>query len=164
MGPSDFAWRICSWHGAAPALLLLRVGLEAQASLIVAASDLKVVRLLRDAIRTADIASGKFGPLGTLPGCAREKVHPTPRFESRPVHHPDPRIEPRQTIHLRDRVELQPHPTPVEPEQPVRCRSPIKPVWRTMPTENAIEPRPIIKLIVQRPDIVSKGSLIDFFI
>ena len=34
------------------------MGLEAVASLIVAASDLAVVRLIRDAIRTADIASG----------------------------------------------------------------------------------------------------------
>jgi hypothetical protein len=132
--------------------------------LIVAALDLKLVRLLRDAIRSADAAGRKFGPSAAIE--PRLRIHPEPRFEPRRVIHPTPRYEPRPVIHPRPRVEEQP---PINPPcEPVRCLPKLpalfQPPWRIMPWENPIPPAPKVKLNICRVDVVSKGSLIDIFI
>ena len=142
----------------------------ADVGLIVAALDLKLVRLVRGAM--APNPNGKpvafIGPAPTnarfLP---RPVVHPTPRFEPRPVIHPTPRFEPRLVIHPRPRVEPLPCACepPHEPEMPARSKSPIEPPWKVLPWEQPPgQPAPKVKLAIYRPDVVSKGSLIDFFI
>jgi hypothetical protein len=143
------------------------MGLESQAALLVAASDLKVVRLLRAAMGTGICRATPLGPApnprfdGFEP---RPKIDPTPRIEPRRVIHPTPRFEPRPVLHPRPRVEPLPITAPVEPEQPIRVRSPIEPPWKQLPWETPVAPRPQIKLIVRQPDTVSKGMLLDMFL
>jgi hypothetical protein len=130
--------------------------------------DLKLVRLLREAIRNADLAGGKIGPLGTVLApqpCPhpRHRVHPTPRFEPRPVIHPTPRFEPRPVIHPSPRLEPQP---PCAPPEPQRCHRPatLPPPWRTPVWKTAVPPAIQVKLHVHRTDVQNKGSLIDLFL
>jgi hypothetical protein len=147
------------WHG---------VGFESIAALAVAKLDLELVQLLRDAIRTADIAGGKLGPGGTIsPGPRiepRKRIEPTPRFLPRKVIHPTPRFEPRFVVHPTAKVELQPAPAAADPEQPPRCPSPIRPPWKQL-AWNAPIPKSVQPKVVQyRTDIQNKGSLLDLFI
>jgi hypothetical protein len=142
------------------------VGLDA--ALIVAASDLKVVKLLRAAMGTG---GGRATPLGPAPTfhcdtfCPRRRIEPTPRIEPRKVIHPTPRFEPRPVIHPRPRLD-QPLAlsAPVEPEQPIRSHNPIQPPWKQLPWEMPIPAAPKIKVVVHRTDVVSKGLLLDMFI
>src|SRR5437867_3758963 len=76
------------------------MGIDSGVNLLVASVDLQLVRLLRDAIRTADLSSGKGGgPLGSVGIGPRPTATPTPRINSRPVIHPTVRIEPRMSAH-----------------------------------------------------------------
>src|SRR5207253_3021867 len=133
-----------------------------QASLIVAASDLKVVRLLRDAIRAADLSGGKAG-------APRTAVSPPEHFhtrqqqgiEPRPVVHPTPRFLPRPVFHPHPRLEATPSATPPEkPDQHDLHRLPICPkaFW-----DLPVPPTPKIQVHLLRPNVIHKGSLIDFF-
>ena len=140
----------------------------ANVGLIVAALDLNLVRLVRGAM--ADNPNGSpVSGLGPAPNPtllhARRRVEPEPRFEPRPVIHPTPRFEPRPVIRPEPRVELLPCEPPHEPEMPVRSKSPIEPPWKVLPWEQPPEPpAPKVKLAIYQSDVVSKGSLIDFFI
>jgi hypothetical protein len=145
------------------------VGLEGAANAIVAMSDLIVVRLLRDAIRTADLSSAahggaavplrRDGPIGAhanVQPAPHLKVHPSPRFEPRPVIHPTPRFEPRVVV-----------PAPTYTCDPVPCHrrnNPIEPVWRKPVWEIHTPPPAKVKVNLHRTDVAHKGSLIDLFI
>ena len=136
-------------------------------SLIVAALDLKLVRLLRGAM--ADNPHGQpvsgLGPAPTnLSFGSRPRVEPEPRFEPRKRIEPTPHFEPRPVIRPEPRVEPPLCEAPHEPEMPSRLKSPIEPPWRVLPWEQPVQPAPKVKLTIVRPDVVSKGSLIDFFI
>jgi hypothetical protein len=122
-------------------------------------------------MRAADLASGGVQtPVGIIekPGVGpRFQFTPTPRFEPRRVYHPQPAFDRRDTIHIQPRVvdDLPPPPkAPLEPEMPSRLKSPIQPPWKILPWKTPVPPQPQIKVIQRRPDIVNKGSLIDFFI
>lgn len=170
--------RFCEWHGksCASPLLKLRVDFAAQANLIVAMSDLKVVRLLRDAIRTTALAAGGVpGPLGTVinpkhvggsSGASGSRLHASDQLAPRQVFHPTPRYEPRPVYHPTPRIEPCPPPilVPLEPECPFRVESPIKPPWRIPLWQIPPQPVPQIKVIQHRTDVKHKGSLIDIFI
>jgi hypothetical protein len=150
-------------------LLLPGVGLEGAASAIVAMSDLIVVRLLRDAIRTADLSSAGHGgspiPLKrngpsevrrVLGPAPRLKAHPEARIEPRPVIHPTPRFEPRVVV-----------PAPVYSCDPSPCHrrnNPIEPIWRKPVWEIPTTPPAKVKVHLHRTDVAHKGSLIDLFI
>ena len=129
-----------------------------------------MVRLLRDAIRQADLAGGKVGPLGTHVAQqpnpqARRRVEPEPRIEPRKRIEPTPRFEPRRVIHPRPRVELEPPGCPTPP-RPCGCQkpSPLRPPWR-MPVWKVVPaPAPQVKVHIHRTDVIHKGSLIDLFI
>jgi hypothetical protein len=141
------------------------VGLEAIASLIVAASDLEVVRLIRGAIRTADISSGKGG--GLTPAAViepRVRIHPEPEILPRPRIHPTPRFEPRPVYHPTPRLELKPAPAAADPERPPRCPSTIQPPWKQLVWQMPIPPRATLKVVQYKTDIPHKGSLLDVFI
>jgi hypothetical protein len=140
-------------------------------SLLVAALDLKLVRSIRDAIRTADIHSGRTGPRGTFPPLEpspRKQVEPEPRFEPRVVYHPTPRFEPRPVVHCRpiavepcDRQTL----APLEPEpQPCRTKCPLPAPWQESVWKTPIPAASEVKVHLHRTDVVHKGSLIDLFI
>ncbi|HEY7116959.1 MAG TPA: hypothetical protein VH475_10255 [Tepidisphaeraceae bacterium] len=144
------------------------VGVESHIELLVAALDLKMVQLVRDAMRTADRATAK--ELGVLEPAARFEprvvYHPTPRFEPRPVYHPTPRFEPRPIVHPTPRV-VDPPPAvcpPREPECPRISKPVFVPPWKVMPWENPPQPALKVKVIKLQPDRVRKGSLIDCFI
>ena len=139
-------------------------------SAIVAALDLQLVRGLRAALQD-DIRHGVH-PLGPAPTSQflgrhrhepepviepRRHIHPTPHFEPRPVHHPEPKFAPREA--------LDPHacpPCPPLPEDPGGTCA-IQPPWKVRPWEQPVPIKREVKVVVVRPDIVSKGSLIDFF-
>lgn len=147
------------------------MGLEANVSLIVTTLDLQLVRLLRDAMKTTPTAA-------TLSGAAlqpadrfepRPHLHPQPAIESRPHIRPAPRFEPRPVVHpIRRAVPLPqcagaPPAGVAAPAKPT-LPNPIQPPWKLLAWRTPIPPKPQIKVTIYRPDIVSKGSLLDFFI
>lgn len=140
------------------------------AGLIVALSDLKVVQLLTSGMSAVNGAgSGSVGPLGNINSrqiAPRRQVHPTPHFNPRPVVDPTPRFDPRPVIHVQPQLVEKPvpSPAPVEPEKACRFKSPLDPPWKILPSEMPVEPAPKIKVNIVRPDIVNKGSLIDFYL
>ena len=135
-------------------------------NLIVATLNLKMVRLIRDAIRTADAAAVLPGERVLSRELARRIDVPERRFLPRPVIHPTPYFAPRPVIHLRPRVEEQPPVCP--PREPLKClpKKPaaLQPPWAVVPWEKPIQPAPKVKINIRRTDVISKGSLLDFFI
>lgn len=135
-------------------------------SLITAALDLQLVRLLRAA--TADDAAmltqarpSCQPPPEILP---RRRIHPTPKFEPRPVVHPSPRFESRPVISPTPEEALLPPPQCVPDHAPCHGKLAIQPPWKVLPTEKPSQVAQPVKVVVHRPDIISKGSLIDLFI
>ena len=135
-------------------------------SAIVAALDLKLVQGLRAALQD-DVPRGVH-PLGPAPNQIlprpriepnpviepRQRITPAPRFEPRPVYHPAPRFEPRG--------HACPPPEAPLPEDP-GGKCPIEPPWKVRPWETPVPIKLEVKVVQLRPDIVHKGSLIDFF-
>jgi hypothetical protein len=155
------------------------VSSDALPSLLVAALDLNLVRLLRDAM--ADTGPGRGTPateLGPAPTLIerRFRIEPEPEIGPRKRIEPAPRVEPREVVRLPDRYEpsgcdpavvVVPVPVPVECCGTYKRPPAIEPPWRVLPWEQAPEPAPVrpkVKVEVRPPDIVHKGSLIDFFI
>jgi len=139
------------------------VALDANFELLFAALDLSLVKLLRDAIRTTEIAGAKEnGPLHPQVDILdRQRLHPTPYYAPRPVIHPMPRYEARPVIHPTPRVEPAP-PIPCPPEPcPRASKSPFVPPWKVLPWQNPPQPALKVKLIKLKPDIVRTGSLLD---
>lgn len=145
-----------------------------QARLVVAALDLQLVRLVRDAIRTADIAGGKVGSFGRLPlgvpvpvnvvALPRDRFEPAPHIESRKTIHPTPRFEPRPVFHERIDIGVSASDTSEKAELAAVDRTPLPPPWR-MPVWNlAIQPASKVKVHIHRTDVHNKGSLIDLFL
>jgi len=138
----------------------------ANISLNIAALDLKMVQLITGAMRAVDNGPGaQTGVhIQTDPVIEpRIHFHPSPRFEPRTVYHPEPRFMPRPVMHPTPRVECEPCP-PAPPECPRKHPSPLLPpweipLWKTPPAAEAK-----IKIVVVRPDIHHKGTLLDCFI
>ena len=148
-------------------MLTRQVVAESPVSLIVAALDLQLVRLLRGAMAGSAKAGCRATPLGPAPGHlhpdARPTVEPAPRFEPRPVVHPTPRFEPRPVIHPKPAEAPQAGP-PLNPEKPRPLPVVFEPPWKVLPWEIPAEPAPKVKLIVHRPDVKTKGTMLDVFI
>jgi len=142
--------------------------LDSNIALVVAALDLKLVKLLRDAIRTTDLAGAKQnGAIGPAPEILpRRHIHPEPVYEARPHVHPTPKYEARPVIHPPPRVEVAPPivipPTPQCESQ--RHKSPFVPPWKVMPWQNPPQPALKVKVLKLKPDIVRKGLLLDCFL
>lgn len=147
--------------------------LSTTASLIVATMDLSVVRLLRQAIRTADLSSGNggdsFTPSATIE--PRPHIHPEPLIEPRPHVHPEPVYTRRPVIHPHPRVEQANLACPSQTLTPplrIKLQNPIQPPWRVLPWSdaraNAPQPRQTVKVHLHRTDVIRKGSVLDLFV
>jgi len=147
------------------------MALESRVDVLAAALDLKVVQLVRQAIRAADAQARPNGLPGPAPGAQpRPVIHPTPRFDPRPVIHPSPRFDPRPVLHPQSSIEqdrlacdrclngneVVVYKSPTE--------QPLQLPWKSAPWENRTPPAPKIKLARPHPDIIHKGTLLDFFI
>ncbi|MDB5321523.1 MAG: hypothetical protein JWN40_3154 [Phycisphaerales bacterium] len=145
------------------------MGLESNIALVVASLDLKLVQLLRDAIRTTDLAGARASGGGNLAPTPeilpRRHFVPEPLIENRRHIHPQTLYEARPVIHPQPRV-VEPPPPICPPAEPIShlTKSPFVPPWKVMPWENPPQPALKIKVIKLRPDIVRKGSLIDCFL
>src|SRR5262249_51022225 len=141
---------------------------DSSIGLITAKLDLQLVRMLRQAMRVADLSSGC--------GCHGD---PEPRLcvEPRPRLHPSAVIEPRQRISPAVRIEPRKvaHPRPIElnstpqaslshPEDVRVTKSPIQPPWRVLPWEKLAPPAPKLKVDIRRFDVPAKGTVLDVFI
>jgi hypothetical protein len=146
--------------------------LQTTAALAVAVSDLKVVQLLRAAMRAADRAGSKLGSCGPLQcddDCCNRRCdhfHPEPRYEPRVVYHPTPRYEPRPVIHPTPRIGAMqvPIPEPVERPHDAGLSGVLPPPWKTPVWKMPIPVAPDVKVYLQRVDVQNKGSLLDFFL
>jgi hypothetical protein len=147
------------------------VGVSDIPNLVVASLDLQLVRLLRGAMAVGDgRCCEPVSGLGPAPNCIERRFRYQPETEILPRKRiePTPLIEPRQVIRPTDRFEPREAdlvPVPVECYRPTR-KSVIEPPWKVLPWERPLECRvqPEVKVVVRPPDIVHKGSLIDFFI
>lgn len=143
--------------------------IDTRISLLVAAMDLRVVQLLRDAIRTADTSGHAPGglPFTSTPAARfepRPVVHPTPRFAPRPVIHPTLQFAPRPVVHPAPQYQTN-DVGPGTPEKPPRLHLPFEPVWKQLPpVRHPAQSSAKIKVVRRPPDIVHKGSLLDLFI
>ena len=141
------------------------MGLDSNIAAVVAALDLKLVRLLRSAMNATP--SGRAHPLGPAPTRPPRQFDPDPLFEPRPHVHPTPRFEPRP-VHRPEPSFRAPAPLPPPTCEPPPCepcpkRYRIEPPWAVMAWETPIPPKHPVKVHIIRPDTISKGSLIDFF-
>ena len=136
---------------------------------IVADLGLKAVESVIGAIRAADRESSRGGPMTPekqfLP---RQVIQSEPRYEPRLVIHPTPRYEPRRVIHPMPRIEAQTLGGIDGPPKLVVHKAdeemPLQPPWKTLPWENKLQPSPKVKLAPPHPDIIHKGTMLDFFI
>jgi len=133
--------------------------------LITATLDLQLVRMLRQAIRTADQSSAAASchapPQQVIE--PRPRIHPEPFIAPRPHIHPTPRFEPRPVI--------QPTRSPISddfastsPPRPVKSPPVFQPPWRVLPWEKIAPPAPKLKLTIKPPDAPRRGSVFDVFI
>jgi hypothetical protein len=127
----------------------------------VAVSDLKMVQGITSAMNKVNAVARRQNEL--VSGTPRNRINPTPRIEPRKVYHPTPRFEPRFTRHLQPQV-IQERPILIESEHSYKPSCPLPAPWKTPVWKEPIQPNPSIKVVIERPDIVNKGSLIDFFI
>lgn len=151
--------------------------LEANVGLLVALSDLKLVRLLRRAMQDDDCGKGQaVSGLGPAPTRIEPRFvhHPDPVIEPRKRIEPTPRFEPRKVLHPQPRleVELNESRRPVGETAPAEhdnyklaTPSPIQPPWRATPwkEELPVEPR-IVKVVRYKPDSPHKGTMLDMFL
>ena len=136
-------------------------------NLLVAALDLKLVKLIRGAIRHADAAGAKTAsrePAATYE--PRRVVHPEPVYRERRVIHPTPRIEIRRVEHLSKTCPnvIPACPAISTPEPAHHTKSPLDPPWKTLPWKNPPKPGHIVKVFQHRPDMPSSGSILDCFL
>lgn len=135
-------------------------------SLIVAGMDLKMVQGVIRAMRAADIAGAKTKP----PIDRYNETHATRRFDEvqpRRVIHPTPEIAPRRVIHPTPRVEPTPALPAVDRADEIHSHitpSPIQPPWKVLLWNQPVQSPPIVKQIVQKTDILNKGTLLDLVV
>ena len=160
------------------ALLLCVSSLATNVSLLVATLDLRIVTSIRDAIRTADIASGKEFPItaiGPAPGPPlryvdadrfeqnRRTFHPDPKIDPRPVFHPSPKFVPATVVHTASRRAVETL-VPAQPEGAQATKLSIEPPWRSLPWKNPIPSPTEIKKVVYVHDKDHRGQILDLFI
>ena len=143
------------------------------ASLIIAYSDLKVVQSITHAIN-ANLP--KTGPLGTIPADTRRldprprlKSTPTPEYRPRQVLHPETTvIASRRTLHPVDRYEpTRDQPVISQPgvvEAHNKTKSPFLPPWATLPPVQPVKTVRVVKVVHEKVDLQSRGTVLDIFV
>ena len=134
--------------------------------------DLSLVRLVRAAMRNADLAAGCRGGdllIGDDRCCHRRRchLHPEPAIEPRRHIYPTDVYEPREVIHPHPRVEQQVLACPpcyTAPPPPAKTPNPIQPPWKVMPWENPPQTRQTVKVHCNHTDVSRKGSVLDLFV
>jgi len=150
--------RVCS------GLNVFSPALPANLSLLVAAIDLQVVRLIRGAIAddgpmsVRGVDRADISPRVSItpePDIEpRRTITPEPFIEGRPVYHPDPAIEPLPTLYA----------GPAQPEHACRHANPIEPPWKVLPWEQPLPPaerQQVVKVLRYRPDRLRRGVMVD---
>jgi hypothetical protein len=145
------------------------MGLASNVAALVATFDLEVVRLLRDAMRPADLAAAQALKQRTLPPAAiyerRELIRRDVAIQCRQPKCPpaNEASSPQARSVQKPQNMCMSHPPPPPPEM-TPTDSPIQPPWKTLVWENKPAVAPV-KITIIRPDIViSKGSILDLFI
>ena len=149
------------------------VRLEANVNLLVAALDLKMVRLVRAAMNGGDDGHdlGRHEKDALIK--PRQRIEPEPRFEPRKRIEPEPRFEPRPVHRPSEPIppacpDCCPAATSADATGGTSSTSPIEPPWKVLPWEREPEPRPRpiqrVKVVTGRPDLSGKGNVIDLFI
>jgi hypothetical protein len=142
------------------------------ANLVTSVLDLNLVRSLRAAIRSADLASGKRFPVAAI-GPSPSVISPSLGFRSdasvsagniasAKSIEPDAHFLPKRVIKPEDRV-IDPLLIPIHPEQPDRVDHPLQPPWKVLPWEQKNVVEVVIKRPLLRVDKAHKGTLIDLF-
>ena len=147
--------------------------LAINSSLLVAALDLNLVKLIRQAIRTADLTSAAAA------GCVHRVVGSCPKQVAirrvtetkfiKNTEKPAATFEPCHVHHWHTRLnDLQPY-TCTRPVQAASSTSSIQPPWKVLPWPNVAKPiRPpgcrTIKVQPNRADESSVGRTLDLFI
>lgn len=137
-----------------------------QVSLLLAAVDAQVINLVTTAMSATNAKTA---------ACIARSAGANKQVSPRPVHKPQPRVAPRPVHKPQPRIEaptFQGPPTvkrtstePSNPEQPRRAaESLLPPPWKMPLWKVAPQPPVSVKPIVQRPDISTKGTLLDRFI
>jgi len=156
--------------------LKLLVSVMSNISLLLAASDLAVVKSITSAMHAADVASGKGIPacaLGPAPNhlpaarvdCFEKRHHflSTPVYEERKHFHPTPVYERRPVIHPTPRIGLEKLvPAPSEGAPATKLLPP--PPWKMLPWNIPTKSPEIVKKVVRVNDKVRNGQFIDLFI
>jgi hypothetical protein len=160
----------------------VQVGTSTNPALIVAAMQLDLVQLLRAAMNGGvDPGGPHVGPIGGIGTGGGEACcgpcGPCDTFEkacSRPVLCPEPRYLPRPVIRPTPYYAPVPWPTRLNPgmpkswgnqecaEAPSIEQAP-QPPWKVLPWQEPAKIPPKIKVVIQQPDILRRGTLIDFF-
>lgn len=121
-----------------------------------------------NAIHTADLDSAASrlpataNPCDTY--CPGPRLHPDPRFLPRQVIHPTPRYLPRPVLHPTPRYAPVAPPAPHSSAHTPHITAGPQPPWKIMPWQEPAKPPSVIKVIVQPPDMLTKGTLLDLFI
>ena len=143
--------------------------------LLDAAEQLDIVRSIRQAIQKADQQAHDAASSQNVPAPATSQpVSPPPISERLSPSTSPPAIETERTVHRE--VELKyisqkhgpchcPRPERNHPERDHHgVYFTIQPPWSVLPWQNPPPIQRTVKIVVVRPDILSKGTMIDSFI
>jgi hypothetical protein len=153
----------------------VQIGSATNPALIIAASQLAVVNSILRAMNGGQLPTLSVGPIagpGSEPGaCGCPPPDCSPCYLPRPVLHPTPRYLPRPVIHPTPYYPQAPF-APLPPLPPDTCHHPVtspkitpgpQPPWKILPWQEPAKIAPKIKVVIRQPDIIRRGTLIDFF-
>lgn len=143
------------------------------ASLALAYSDLKVVQ---DVVNAINANLPKTGPLGTIPAATRS-LDPRPRLRATPEEQFNARFKNtssndvdavRERQREVDRYEPSKHcdplPQTIVLEPYKRSKSPIQPIWATLPPVPHVTTDRVVKVVHQKVDLLARGTMLDLFV
>lgn len=145
------------------------MGLDSSIGLLLAKFDLAAVRAVTGAMRRADAhIAATIGP-GQTP--AREPDRLITRFDSPPARLERTALQTPCdcTTGINYTVQAEPivhehSEIPFVVESRPAQHSPIKPIWKTLPDVESMNPQPKLKIVVRHSDTGMRGTMIDLFL